>query len=65
MSLLAAVTACGFLLDRYVSFTSQAMLYVLAVVIASYTLSRVESVVCAVGAITALNFFFCAAARVL
>lgn len=58
MLLLAATTACGFLLDPYVSLTSQAMLYVLAVVIASYTLSWVESVVCAVGAVTALNFFF-------
>lgn len=58
MLLLAATTACGFLLDPYVSLTSQAMLYVLAVVIASYTLSWVESVVCAVVAVTALNFCF-------
>ena len=55
MLLLAATTACGFLLDPYVSLTSQAMLYVLAVVIASYTLSWVESVVCAVGAVTVLH----------
>lgn len=34
------------------------MLYVLAVVVASYTLDWVASVVCAVGAVTAFNFFF-------
>ena len=56
--LLAAATACGFLLDRYVSLISQAMIYVLAVVIASYKLDWVESAVCAVAAVTALNFFF-------
>ena len=56
--LLTAATACGFLLDRYVSLTSQAMFYVLAVVIASYKLDWIESAVCAVGAVTALNFFF-------
>jgi len=56
--LLAAATACGFLLDRYVSLISQAMIYVLAVVIASYKLDWVESAVCAVGAVTALNLFF-------
>lgn len=56
--LLAAATACGWLLDRYVSLISQAMIYVLAVVIASYKLDWIESAVCAVGAVTALNFFF-------
>lgn len=56
--LLAAATACGFLLDRYVSLISQAMIYVLAVVIASYKLDWIESAVCAAGAVTALNFFF-------
>lgn len=56
--LLAIATALCFLLDHYVSLTSQAMIYVLAVVIASYRLEWVESVVCAVGAVTALNFFF-------
>lgn len=56
--LLAVATACGFLLDRYVSLISQAMIYVLAVVIASYKLDWIESAVCAVGAVTALNFFF-------
>lgn len=56
--LLTGATACGFLLDHHVSLTSQAMVYVLAVVIASYTLNWKESVVCAVGAVTAFNFFF-------
>jgi len=56
--LLTAATACGFLLDRYVSLTSQAMIYVLAVVIAAYKLDWIESAVCAVAAVTALNFFF-------
>jgi len=56
--LLAAATAGGFVLDHHVSLTSQAMLYVLAVVIASYTLHWVPSVVGAVGAVTAFNFFF-------
>ena len=56
--LLTAATACGFLLDRYVSLLSQGMIYVLAVVIASYKLDWVESAVCAVVAVTAMNFFF-------
>ena len=46
------------LLDRHVTLTSQAMVYVLAVVIASYKLGWAESAVCAVGGVTALNFFF-------
>ena len=57
-ALLTAATAGGFLLDHHVSLTSQAMLYVLAVVIASYTLHWLPSVVCAVAAVTAFNFFF-------
>ncbi len=56
--LLTAATACGLLLDRYISLTSQAMIYVLAVVIAAYKLDWIGSAVCAVGAVTALNFFF-------
>lgn len=56
--LLTAATAFGFVLDRHVSLTSLAMVYVLAVVIASYRLGWIESAVCAVGAVTALNFFF-------
>jgi len=56
--LLAAATAAGLLADPYVSLTSQAMLYVLAVELASYRLGRLEAAVCAVGAVAALNFFF-------
>ena len=56
--LLAIATNAGLLLDDYVSLTSQAMIYVLAVVIASYMVDWVKSAVCAVGAVTALNFFF-------
>ena len=56
--LLAAATAGGFLLDHHISLTSQAMFYVLAVVVASYILRWQQSVVCAMGAVTALNFFF-------
>jgi two-component system sensor histidine kinase KdpD len=56
--LLAAATICSAALDTHVSLTSQAMLYVLVVVLAAYKLDWVQSVVCAVGAVTALNFFF-------
>lgn len=56
--LVAGATAGGLFIDRHVSLTSQAMVYVLAVVIASYTLTWKESVVCAVAAVTAFNFFF-------
>ena len=56
--LLAAATATGFLLNHDTSLASQALVYVLAVVIASYTLSLLASVGCALGAVTAFNFFF-------
>lgn len=56
--LLTAATACGLLLDRHVSLVSQAMIYVLAVVLAAYKLDWIASAVCAVGAVTAMNFFF-------
>jgi len=56
--LLGAATVAGALLDPYVSLTSLAMLYVLTVVVAAYRLGWIESSVCAVGAVTALNFFF-------
>jgi two-component system, OmpR family, sensor histidine kinase KdpD len=39
--LLAAATGVGFLLESHVSLTSQAMFYVLAVVIAAYSLPKV------------------------
>ena len=56
--LIAAATLCSAVLDRYLSLTSQAMLYVLVIVIAAYRLDWVQSAICAVGAVTALNFFF-------
>jgi two-component system sensor histidine kinase KdpD len=57
-ALLVLATALSRVLEPHVSLTSQAMIYVLAVVIAAYRLDWVPSVVCAVGAVTALNFFF-------
>ena len=57
-ALLFLATAVSGVLEPHVSLTSQAMIYVLAVVIAAYKLDWVESAVCAVGAVTALNFFF-------
>lgn len=56
--LLAVATGAGYVLDSHVSLTSLAMVYVLAVVVAAYRLGWIESVVCAAGAVTALNFFF-------
>jgi two-component system sensor histidine kinase KdpD len=58
VALLSAATVSGSLLDNHVSLTSEAMLYVLVVVLASYTLEYLPSVVCAVAAVTAFNFFF-------
>ena len=54
-----ATTAC-FLFQPHVSLTSQAMIYVLAVVIAAYKLDWITSVIGAIAAVTALNFFFVA-----
>ena len=56
--LLVLATAACFLLEPYVSLTSQAMIYVLAVVIAAYKVDWISSAVSAVAAVTALNFFF-------
>ena len=56
--LIAAATGAGFLLDHQVSLTSQAMLYVLVVVIASYRLPFIPSLVSALTAVTVFNFFF-------
>ena len=58
LTLLAAATLAGFLLDPFVTVTSQATLYVLAVAVASYTVSRTGAVISAVLAVTLLNFFF-------
>lgn len=55
---LTAATVLSFAIDGHVSLTSQAMVYVLAVVIAAYTLSWKESIAAALGAVTAFNFFF-------
>lgn len=57
-ALLAGATVLALLLDRHTSITSEAMLYVLAVVLASYTVSRTVAVVGAVAAVLCLNFFF-------
>jgi two-component system sensor histidine kinase KdpD len=57
-SLLTLATLLGFLLDQQVSLTSQAMIYVLAVVLAAYRLALGASVVFAISAVLALNFFF-------
>jgi two-component system, OmpR family, sensor histidine kinase KdpD len=56
--LLAAATLAGLVLDGHVSLTSHAMLYVLAVVMASYRLAWVPSFFCAFAAVLLLNFFF-------
>ena len=56
--LLVLATAAGLVFERHISLTSQAMLYLLAVVIVSYLFAWKESVVCALTAVTALNFFF-------
>jgi len=56
--LLASATGINALLEPYVSLTSQAMIYVLAVVIAAYRLRWMYSVSCALAAVAALNFFF-------
>jgi two-component system sensor histidine kinase KdpD len=56
--LLAAATGGGLLLERHVTIASQAMLYVLVVVVVSYTMGWKESVASALVAVTALNFFF-------
>lgn len=58
LGLLVLATAACWALDPYVSLTSQSMIYVLAVVIASYRFDWRESVACAAGAVAALNFFF-------
>ena len=58
VSLLAVATLLGFTLEKYVSLTSQAMLYVLVVVLASYTLPKAASLLTAAAAVILLNFFF-------
>ncbi len=57
-ALIAAATLVNLLLDNHASLTSEAMLYVLAVVLASYTVSRKAAVLSAFAAILCLNFLF-------
>ena len=56
--LVAAATGASAVLDRHVSLASQAMLHLIAVVIAAYVCDRLTAVVGAIAAVTALNFFF-------
>lgn len=56
--LISGATATGLLLDQHISLTSQAMVYVLTVVVASYHLRWQQSVGCALGGVAAFNFFF-------
>ena len=56
--LVAAATAASAALDRHVSLTSQAMVYLVAVVCAAYACDRIAAVASAVAAVTAFNFFF-------
>jgi two-component system sensor histidine kinase KdpD len=57
-ALLALATLLAAWADGHVSLTSQAMIYLLAVVLASYRLGWLQSLVCAAGAVGAFNFFF-------
>lgn len=58
LALIGAATAGGFALDHVLTLTSVAMMYVLAVVIAAYTLGPLPSALCALGSVLSLNFFF-------
>lgn len=58
LTLLAVATGLNVALDGHVGLTSQSMVYVLAVVLAAYALPWLPSVLCAVAAVIALNFFF-------
>ena len=56
--MIAATTGLCAALERHVSLTSQAMLYLVAVVIVAYACDRITAVASAVAAVTAFNFFF-------
>ncbi|MBC3872984.1 ATP-binding protein [Undibacterium flavidum] len=56
--LLSMATLLSFFLSPYVSFTSQAMVFVLVMTIAAYQLDRLQSIVGAVLSVLLLNFFF-------
>ena len=56
--LVAMATLLAKVLDNEVSLTSQAMLYLAAVVVASYRLERLAAIVCAIASVISFNFFF-------
>ena len=56
--LLTAATIANLLMDRHTTLTSEAMVYVLAIVLASYAVSRTAAVLAALAAVVCLNFFF-------
>ncbi len=56
--LLLLGSAFAAVVDTYVSLLGLTMIYVIVVVIASYTLSRNKSVLCAFLAVACLNYFF-------
>ncbi len=56
--LLALPTGVGLALDAQLTVMTQAMLYVLAVVVGAYALPAAASMACAVLAVVCLNFFF-------
>ena len=56
--LLLVTTAVGLAVERHLTVTSGAMLYMLAVVVASYTVGMGAALACAVAAVVLLNFFF-------
>lgn len=58
LALIAGATAIDLALDGHAKLTSQAMLYVLAVVVAAYTVPRVAALLSAIAAAVCLNFFF-------
>ena len=58
VALLAAATLLNLALDRHSSLTGEAMLYVLAVAVSSYTVSRTAAVLTAAGAAALLNLLF-------
>jgi len=55
---IGAATAVCALLDGEISLTSQAMLYLVAVVLIAYACDRAVALASAVAAVTAFNFFF-------
>ena len=58
LALIAAATFLNLVLDQHTTLLSSAMVYVLAVVLASYVVSRIAAVVSAIAAVLCLNFFF-------